>query len=334
MNTTRRQTLKLAAALAAGATLPFSARRALAATSWDFADEYTLDVVSNAARLFVEEVATRSNGDLQINYKPGGVLGFKSVDHLDAVEDGLVQMAVTLITQHGGTDPLFNMTSLPFLAKNLDESYALWKLSRVYYEESLAKLNQKVLWTAPSAPAGVWSRKPLESAAALKNLRIRSFDANSTRTMANAGAAPLQLAWGDLIPQLSTGGIDAVITSVDGGRQLTIWDHTPYFTALNYSMALYITHCSLDAYEALPEGTKAAIEAANALAEAKAWDGMRESIVASYKLLAEAGGTAVEPAPADIVELLQEAAKPIYADWVGNVGERGEKILAELGKSL
>lgn len=334
MKLTRRQTLKMTAAFAAGSALPVLTRPAIAATSWDFADEYTLDVVSNAARLFVEEVSKRSNGDLQINYKPGGVLGFKSADHLDAVEDGLVQMAVTLITQQGGVDPFFNMTSLPFLAKNLDESYALWKLSRVYYEESLAKLNQKALWTAPSAPAGVWSRKPLESAASIKNLRIRSFDANSTRTLANAGAAPLQLAWGDLIPQLSTGGIDAVITSVDGGRQLTIWDHTPYFTALNYSMALYVTHCNLDAYNALSDGTKAAIEEANALAEAKAWDGMRESIVASYKLLSAAGGTAIEPAPADIVALLQESAKPIYAEWVAKTGERGQKILAELGKSI
>src|SRR5690606_19885543 len=110
MNPTRRQTLKLAAALAAGAALQFSARQAFAATNWDFADEYTLDVVSNAAHLFVDEVAKRSNGDLVINYKPGGVLGFKSADHLDAVEGGLVQMAVTLITQHGGTDPFFNMT--------------------------------------------------------------------------------------------------------------------------------------------------------------------------------------------------------------------------------
>jgi TRAP-type C4-dicarboxylate transport system substrate-binding protein len=171
-------------------------------------------------------------------------------------------------------------------------------------------------------------------AADIKGLRIRSFDANSTRTLANAGAAPIQLAWGDLIPQLSTGGIDAVVTSVDGGRQLTIWDHTPYFTALNYSMALYISHCNMDAYEALPEATKTAIEEANAPAEAKAWDGMRESIVASYKLLAAAGGTAVEPAPEDIIALLQEAAKPIYADWVKNTGERGEAILAELGKTL
>ena len=84
--------------------------------------------------------------------------------------------------------------------------------------------------------------KPLDSMDAIKNVRIRTYDANGTITLRNAGAAPIQLSWADTVPQLTTGGIDGVLTSADGGAAAQLWEHQSHFTEVNYASPLQIVH--------------------------------------------------------------------------------------------
>lgn len=327
----RRQLLTYGAALAGASSLAGLPRHVLAAPQyWDMADEYgEAALTGKASKYFVQLVNERIGDELSITYHGGGALGLKSVDHFDAVEDGAVPIAVTLATQLGGIDPLFDMTSLPFLVQTPQEAYQLWRAAKAEYARIFDDHGMVLLWAMPNPPSGIHARRPIDQPSALDGLRIRTYDANGTRTLAAAGASPLQISWSDLIPQLSTGGIDAVLTSADGGVQLSIWDYLSDFTELNYAMALFVTHVNKDSFMALSEEAQQALHAISDEVDAYNWEIMQATVEESYRIMGENGMTITRNPPQAVFDRLQDAAAEVRSAWLDKVGERGEKILAE-----
>lgn len=336
MNLTRRKLLQIGSGLAAGSALAGLPGFALAQQRWDMADEYGANALTGKASLyFIEELKKRIGDELDITYHGGGALGYRSVDHFDAVEDGAVPMAVTLATQLGGIDPLFDLTSLPFLVPTPEEAMRLWRIAKPEYAKIFEEHNMVLLWAMPNPPSGIHAKRPIDSPEALQDLRIRTYDVNGTQTLINAGAAPLQISWSDLVPQLSTGGIDSVLTSADGGVQLSIWDYLTDFTELNYAMGLFMAHVNRDAYESLSESARKAIQEVSELADEFNWKAMVATIEESYDLMRENGMTITQNPPAEVFDHLKAAGNKVHAEWIERVGERGQAILDafESGKS-
>lgn len=330
MTVSRRSVLKISVGVATGSALAGLPGLSFAAgPTWDWSDEYGENgQTAMAARFFVAELEKRIGDELQIVYQPGKVLGFGSADHFDAVRDGAVPMAVSLSTLFSGIDPLFDVTSLPFLVKDLNQARTLWATSRGEFESIFDANDMVVLYAMPNAPSGIWAKKPIDTVAALQNLRIRTYDANGTRLFAAAGAAPLQIAFSDVVPQLSTGGIDAVLTSADGGTQFAAWDYLSHFTALNYAMALFMIHANKESYEQLPDHVKAAVVEVSALTEDYAWQIVLDSIENAYGLARSHDITIIETPPDESFAHLQAAGTDLKNAWVERVGERGAQVLA------
>ncbi|MET3599736.1 TRAP transporter substrate-binding protein [Martelella mangrovi] len=297
---------------------------------WDLADEYNADALSGkASKFFLTELSKAVGDKIDITYQGGGALGYKSIDQFDAVQDGAVQSAVTLMTQLGGIDPLFNLSSLPFIAKTPEEAYTLWQAARPEYEKIFEDNGMVLLWAMPNPPSGIFADRAITSQDALDGFRIRTYDVNGTQTLMKAGAAPLQIAWSDLIPQLSTGAIDAVLTSADGGVQLSLWDYLSDFTELNYAMGLFACHVNKDAFDALPKDVQDAMRNVTGACDAYNWKIMKDSIEASYTILRDHGMT-VTPAgdvPDAVFETLNTAGAAVRDAWVEKTGSRGQTVL-------
>ena len=301
---------------------------------WDFSDEYGSSeqhTTYQAANYCIAEVEKRAGDELDITYQGGGVLGFKSADHFDAVQDGSVQSAITLLTQLGGIDPLFNLSSLPFLANTSEQAYQLWQIARPEYAKIFADNNMVLLWALPNAPSGIHAKTAITSREALTGLRIRTYDVNGTQTLIEAGAAPLQIAWADLVPQLSTGGVDAVLTSADGGKALSVWEYVSDFTELNYAMAIFVAHVNKDDFDKLPEKAQAALLDTVDMCDAYGWQITADSVGVAYDTMRENGMTVTldDDVPQEVFDLLGEAAAKVHKSWVEKAGERGANILAE-----
>lgn len=332
---TLRMTLSLATAgIAVGAMLaPVAGAQEF---RWDMADEYGEQALTGQAATFcLEQVESRVGDVLDITYHGGGALGYNSSDHFDAVQDGAVQSAVTLLTQLGGIDPLFNLSSLPFIVNTPEQAYELWQIARPEYERVFEDNNMVLLWAMPNPPSGIHARTPITSAEALEGLRIRTYDVNGTETLIAAGAAPLQIAWSDLVPQLSTGGIDAVLTSADGGKQLSVWDYVSDFTELNYAMGLFVAHVNRDAFDDLPAEAQAALIDTIEICDAHNWQIMQETIAESYAIMRENGMavTLDDDVPQAVFDLLQDAGGQVRDAWVAETGERAVRILEEFNAS-
>lgn len=302
---------------------------------WDFSDEYDLTgMTGQASNYCIGEIEKRAGDAIDITYQGGGALGFKSADHFDAVQDGSVQAAVTLLTQLSGVDPIFNLSSIPFLANSPEQAYQLWQAARPEYEKVFVENDMVLLWALPNAPSGIHAKTPINSLAAVEGLRVRTYDVNGTETLKNAGAAPLQIAWSDLVPQLSTGGVDAVLTSADGGRQLSIWDYVSDFTEVNYAMALFVAHVNKSEFDALPASAQAALMDTIALCDEFNWKLMEEARTSPYDTMRENGMniTLDDDVPQEVFDLLGTAAAAVRDGWLEETGERGAAILAEFDK--
>ena len=317
MEITRRTVLSL------GACLVFPAVVQAADTiNWDMPNEYgATSIPAEADRLFAERVKEKSGGELIITNHFGGSLGYKSRDHWSAVEDGAVPIASTYTGVFAGIDPIFQLQSLPFVATNPEESKALLDAMRPWLEEAFAKGGQKYLLGAPWTPVGIWAKKQITDAEGLKNLKIRSYDKTGTLTLKNAGAAAIQLSWADVVPALSTGTIEAVLTSDEGGLSAKFYEYMDHFHHVGFTMGTNMIHMSQAAFDDLsPELRQAVLDAA-AEVEAEAWANINDRIALNVKRLEENGVTSVTDVPAAFIRHLRDSGDPVTAEWRERFGE-------------
>ena len=320
--------------LAAIAALAMSAGLAHAQSQLDMTNEYEPSSIHGQGDQFFAEHVNNSGAGVEITLHLGGALGFRSADNLDAVGDGVVPIADTLGGVLAGSDPLFLVSSLPFIAANPEEARALYEAARPHYESFFQEYDQMLLYASPWPPSGLWANKPIDTIEALTDLTLRTYDANGTRTFIAADASPIQLSWADVVPQLATGGIEAVLTSAEGGVNANFHEHLSHFTELNYAMPLNFVHMNRDAFEALsPEGQQAILDAA-AAADARNWKALTGRVSGNYETLRGRGVTITEGITPALQAHLSDAATTVLADWLEQTGDAGSHILAKYGEAV
>ena len=309
--------------------LSFAFHGFAADVKWDMANEYQESSIhGEGQKVFSSVLADKSGGSIVITNHFGGSIGYKSKEHFDAVGDGALPIANTSMGQVAGIEPIFLLSSLPFLVGSAEEAKLLWEVAKPHYEKVFDKHNQVLLYASPWPPAGIWSKKPVLSSGDLSGLKIRAWDASGTSTLKTAGAAAVQMSWADVVPQLSAGGIEAVLTSAEGGVNAKFWEvGLTHFNAINYSMSLNMTHVNKDAYNSLSSDQKAAVQAASQAASDAAWGALATRVSGNFKDMRANGITVAETVPSNFLGDLNSAGSNVYSDWLTKVGSTGQDIL-------
>lgn len=299
-----------------------------AAENWNLANAYgATSIHGEGNAVFADAVTKNTGGEVTVTVHTGGALGYKSADHFDAVSDGAVEIADTPGNFLGGIDPIMLLSSLPFLANTVEEARVLMDVAMPEYEKVFEAAGQKLLYASPWPASGVWAKNPVKSVDDLRGVKIRTFDPNGTLTLKAIGAAPIQLAWADVVPQLATGGISAVLTSAEGGVGQKFVEHTPYFTEINYAVPLNIVHINKAAFDKLsPKNQQAVMDAAKTASD-RNWAEVIGRTQKNYDILTGDGGTVVtKHDPAFLVDL-GDAGQSVLNAWLEKTGERGQAII-------
>jgi len=295
---------------------------------FDMANEYAPTSIHGQNDLFfIKTLEALSSGKIKITHHPGASLGYKSKDQFDAVSDGAIPIANTYMGPLRGVHPIFLLSSLPFMAKTIDEAKMLWDVSKPYYQKVLKDNGQVLLYASPWPPSGIWARKVIKSKTDLTNLKMRTYDPNGTITFKNIGAAPIQLSWSDVVPQLGTGGIDGVLTSADGGVSAKFWDLLSHFNEINYSSPLNMIHMNAAAFNNLPKELQEAVIKAAIIASDHAWDTVKDRVTQNYKTMKAHGMTVITDVSIELLDELAKAGQPAVAGWLKKMGPDGQKIL-------
>lgn len=283
---------------------------------WDMPNEYgEATITGQADKVFSKLLEDNSDGRIKITHHFGGSLGFRSVDHWSSVEDGAVALASTYVGVFTGIDPIFILTSMPFLATNPVESKALIDAARAEYEKVFAGSNQVLLYTEPWVPVGIWATKPVITPEDLKGLRIRTYDRNGTEVMEKVGAAPVQMTWSDVVPALATKTIESVLTGASPGLATNFQDYMTHYHEVGFVMGSSMIHMNRDVFDDLSPDLQEILLDTAAEAEEIVWKNVSESLKDDFAHLKEVGVTIhPEPTP-ELIGTLKAAAEPILDDW-------------------
>ena len=299
-----------------------------AQTVWEMPTEYPATAIpGEGVATFAGIVNEKAGGRLTIKPSFDAARGIKSAGMIGAVQKGEVAAGDAFAGALGAVDPLFGLSSLPFLATSIADARKLTDLARPAYDRKLASFGQKILYTTPWPASGIWSKAPLTSATALDSLAIRTYDATSTAVMNAAGAKASNLSFADAMPKVKEGSVTAVLSSGDGGAGRNLWDFLPHFAEVNYALPISIATVNLAAYEALPADLRQIVDVAAAATEQRQWTAIRTRLDENYTRMRANRVTILTEVPSAVGQALVSAGKGVIDDWRKKAGADGAAVL-------
>ncbi|MBW6396234.1 TRAP transporter substrate-binding protein DctP [Roseomonas sp. HJA6] len=292
---------------------------------WTAASEYPATSIPGEGVTFFAEAATRRG--VPVTAAPGAPDGYRSAAAFTALAQGRFAVVDAFSGSLNAVDPMFLLSSLPFLTASYADAARLRDLARPHYAAAAEKQGAALLWTTPWPPSGLWTKRPVTKPEDLQGLRVRTYDATGTAVLRAAGANAEVLSFAEVEARLESGALDAVLSSGDGGAGRRLWRWLPNFTIADYAWPISLAFASKTALAALPATGREAITAAAAETETRQWQAIEGRLAANQRTMRENNVAIHEPTDALRAALRQAAAGATTA-WEAQAGDAGRAILA------
>ena len=302
-----------AGALALSALTPLSAN---AEAIWDVSIPWgPTEFHTVNAENFAKAVNEATDGAVKMVIHPGGALGMRANESLRAIEDGAVPAAEFALFQNVGDLPILGIESIPFVVSDYSELRRLHKLVRPVWEEQLSKRNQLILYIVPWPSQNFFTKVPMETAADLDGVRMRVYDANTSKMISNLGMAPQQMNNPDIIPALATGRLDAVMTSGSTAVAQKYWEFLNHTYNTNHLWASNAMSVNMDTWnEVSPENQTIILDLA-AKMEPTFWEISEAEHAKRMEQLKENGMTVAAPSE-ELAKLMREATASMADEFI------------------
>lgn len=306
-------------AVGTAAAIAFSGA-ASAATTWDLpivwpdGNFHTKNV-----RMFAEEVKKATNGEVVINVHSGGSLGFKGPEMLKVMRDGLAPIGEMLLNQQVGEAPLLGLEATPYLCSGYDDLTKFHKHWIPEVAKVMEKFNQKLLYVVPWPRQYVYTKVDAKSVADLKGIKIRTYNKTTTSMFNRIGMTSVQLPWGEVVPSLAAGTIDAVTTSASSGVDGKFWEFLKQMYPTSHVWSSNALTVNKDAWNKLSQKNRDAIVAVAKRLQPKFWDISKAEDDAKVKILTDNGISVGTVTPAMLKEM-QDKTKPMLQEQIDSIG--------------
>lgn len=310
-----------------------ASNQAAATESWDLTSAWPHGNfhVQNAIS-FADAVREATDGEVDITVHPGAALGIRGPEALAAVKDGLVQMADIQMNQQVGEDPFFGIESLPFLATSYMELLALQRFTRPMFEALADDYNQKILYIVPWPGQKVWANVAVDtSPSQFDGMMIRTIDKNASDFFAKVGATPIQMPWGEVIPALASGTLNAVSTSSSSAVDGSFWEFLSHGNLLDWQMNSQMVTVNLDAWNRLDAKTQKIVSDLAQEMEPQFWAVSLEEDERNLAQLEKEGMTLVSPSP-ELRAELAAIASDMWEDYIETAGDEARVVLTNYRK--
>jgi len=318
--------LKTFVALSSATLMLLGGAAAQAQTKWDMPTGYPAsNFHTENIRQFVADIDKATAGKLKITVHDSGSL-FKANEIKRAVQGGQAEIGEIIISGFSNEDPMFGIDSIPFLATGYTEAQKLWKVSKPATEARLAKQGIKVLYSVAWPPQGIFSAKPISSAADLKGVKWRAYNPNTSRIAQLVGAQPVTIQAAELTQALATGAVSAFMTSGATGYDSKVWEQVKYYYEVNAWLPKDLVIVAQKAFDTLDKPTQAAVLKAAEAAEVRGWKTSEEKNV-WYKEQLVKNGMSVEKGSEQLRSDFRKIGLTMIADWTTQTGAEGQAII-------
>lgn len=313
------------AALAMSLALP-GAALAQNATAWDFATAYpAFNFHSKNNAEFVKDVEAATQGKVKITPHFGASL-FKMPEIKRAVQTGNAQLGEFFLVSFQNEAAILGADGLPFLVSGYEQAWKLYQAQKPALEKILDKQGQVLLYSIPWPPQGIYTKKPVASAADLKGMKWRVYSPTTARIGELLGAQPVTIQEAELSQALATGVVEGLITSSATGADNKLFEHLKYYYNVQAWIPKNAVTVNKKAFAALDKATQEAVLKAAAAAEERGWKASREVDAKSLETLRQ-GGMSVEQ-PSDALRAdLGKIGQTIVKEWLDKSGAEGQAVL-------
>src|SRR5215469_11345474 len=178
------------ATLIGAAILLLSAVPASAQVTWRMTTEYPENNISGIGLVtFSKLVAERTAGFVTTAPAFDNELKITSREMPRAALDGRIAGGDAFSGPLSSLDPVFGLSTLPFVVQSIETARAANARARPLYEKALAAQGLKLLYLTVWPSSGLWSDRPIADATAMASLIVRTYDNSSTDVMRAAGAS-------------------------------------------------------------------------------------------------------------------------------------------------
>jgi TRAP-type C4-dicarboxylate transport system substrate-binding protein len=297
-----------------------------AQTKWDLPAAYpATNFHSVNLNQFAADVDKASGGKLKITVHPGASL-FKAPEIKRAVQGGQAQMGEILLAAYQNEWQMFGADGLPFLATSYDDSMKLYKAQRPILEKKLAEQGMMLLYAVPWPPQGIYSKKPIQSAADLKGSKWRAYSPSTSRIAELVGAQPVTVQAAELSQALATGVVESNITSGATGVDSKLYEHLKFYYDVQAWLPKNAIIVNKKAFDALDKPTQDAVVKAAAEAETRGWAASRKVNTDTMAVL-KANGMTIEPPSAQLKADMQKVGETMVKEWLTKAGPEGQAML-------
>lgn len=318
--------MKIQARLLAATVMTALGVTAASAEKWDMPMAYpATNYHSENGAVFAKCVTDGTGGALEIVTHPGGSL-FSGNDIKRAVQTGQAPIGERLLSAHANENPIFGVDSIPFLATSFEASDKLWKAAKESVEAALDEQNLVFVYSVPWPPQGFYFKKEVNSAADMKGVKFRAYNAATARIAELAGMTPVQIEAAELSQALATGVAEAFISSGSTGVDSKVWESLTHFYDVQAWLPRNSVFVNKDAYNALDDATKATIMDCGAKAAANGSAKAQELTAGYLKTLAENGMTVQGPSD-QLKSDLEGFGATMTEEWIKSAGDKGKAII-------
>ncbi len=320
----KRRTLTLMATVLASLTA-FSTT-AQAQTKWDLPAAYPATNFHTVnLNQFAADIDRASGGKLKITVHANASL-FKAPEIKRAVQGGQAQAGEILLANFSNEWPIYAADGLPFLADSYDEAMKLYRAQKPLMEKKLAEQGMLLLYSVAWPPQGIYSKKPLNSAADLRGIKWRSYSPSTARIAELVGAQPVTVQAAEFTQALATGVVESTMTSGATGVDSKLFEHLKFYYDVQAWLPKNAVIVNKRAFDALDKPTQDAVMKAAADAEARGWAESRK-VNESTLVTLRANGMTVTAPSAQLKADMKKVGETMLKEWLERSGAEGKALV-------
>ena len=206
---------------------------------------------------WTSEVAEKSNGTVQANFKAWNEIGLKGPEVFRLLADGVMHIATAQLGHHAGDAAINDGTDLAGLSTTMDEFRAVTDAYRPVLKKFYAdKLGLEILTFQSFQSQILYCRDELSGLADLTGRKVRTSGASQATFVEYFGGTGINMSFGEVQQGLQQGVIDCAITGTLGGYSAKWHEGAKYLFTLPINFGAGATVANGKWWNGLPEETR------------------------------------------------------------------------------
>ena len=221
---------------------------------------------------------------------------------------------------------IFGADGIPFLADSYDAAAKLWRVQKPVIDKKLGEQGMMVLYAVAWPPQGIYSKKPIESAADMKGLKWRAYSPATARIAELVGAQPVTVQAAELSQAMATGVVDSYMSSGSTGWDTKTYEHIKNWYDTQAWLPKNAVIVNRAAFNALDKPTQDALLKAAADAERRGWEMSRKTNVEVLEKL-KANGMQIHTPSAQLKGDMKKVGDTMLKEWLDKAGPEGQQLV-------